>query len=130
MPTLLSRSTWAKISVFRKKWSFSPSKRIYIGLLARIRNQRLRIDPCAKFQFHWTKDKGTRILTWNDTKNGLMTSYLPSSDDVSKILWLLRDLVPDYHHAKFGCNWTTNKGETGGYNVPPSLYGSKRPQPE
>ena len=27
----------------------------------------------------------TRILTWNDTKNGLMTSYLPPSDDVSKI---------------------------------------------
>ena len=106
MPTLLSRSAWAKISVFRKKWPFSPSKRIYIGLLARIRNQRLGIDPCAKFQLHWTKDKGTRILTWNDTKNGLMTSYLPSSNDVSKILWRLR------HFAKFGCNWTTNKGET------------------
>ena len=31
--------------------------------LARIRNHRLRIDSCAKFQRHWTKDKGTRILT-------------------------------------------------------------------
>ena len=31
METLLSRSAWAKISVFRKKWPFSPSKRIYIG---------------------------------------------------------------------------------------------------
>ena len=29
-------------------------------------------------------------------------------------LWLLRDFVSDYHHAKFGCNWMTNKGEKGG----------------
>ena len=35
-------------------------------------------------------------------------------------LRLLRDCVPEYHHAKFDCNWTTNKGETeGGHNVPP-----------
>ena len=114
MATLLSRSAWAEISVFRRKWHFSPSKRIYIVFLYRIRSLRLRIDPCAKFQRNWTKDKGTRILTWNDTKNGLMTSYLPPSDDVSKLLWLLRDFVPEYHHAKFGCNWTTNKGETEG----------------
>ena len=104
MATLLSRSTWAKISVFVKKSHFSPSKRIYIGFLARIRNQRLRIDPCAKFQLHWTKDKETQIVTWNDTKNGLMTSYLLSSDDVSKIFMALRDFVPEYDHAKFGCN--------------------------
>ena len=85
MATPLSRSAWAKISFFRKKWHFSPSKRIDIGFLARIQNQRLRIDPCAKFQLNWTKDKGTGILTWNDTKNCLMTSYLPPSDDVSKL---------------------------------------------
>ena len=51
----------------------------------------------------------------------------------AKFLWLLRDFVPEQHHAKFGCNWTTNKGETeggGGAMCPPSLYGSKRPQPE
>ena len=50
----------------------------------------------------------------------------------AKFLWLLRAFVPEYHHAKFGCNWTTNKGETEGehniyiiaYMVPkdPSLY--------
>ena len=28
------------------------------------------------------------------------------------LLLLLRDFVPKYHHAKFGGNWTTNKGET------------------
>ena len=28
--------------------------------------------------------------------------------------------MPSYNHAKFGGNWTTNKGETeGGYNCPP-----------
>ena len=30
MATVLSRSAWAKNSVFRTKWPFSPSKRIYI----------------------------------------------------------------------------------------------------
>ena len=37
----------------------------------------------------------------------------------AKFLWVLRDFVPEYHHAKFGCNWTTNKRETEvGHNVP------------
>ena len=123
MATLLSRSAWAKIFLLQT---------VFItDFLARIRNQRLTVDHCAKFQLSWTKDDGTRILTWNDSKNGLMTSYLPPSDDVNKILWLLRDFVSEYHHARFSCNWTTNKGETdGGTMCPPSLYGSKRPQPE
>ena len=89
------------------------------NFLTLIRNQRLRIDPCAKFQLNWTKDKRTHILTWDDTKNGLMTSYLPPSDDISNILCHLRDFVPEYHHAKFGCNWATNKGET---MCPPPAY--------
>ena len=32
----------------------------------------------------------------------------------AKFLRILRDFVPEYHHATFGCNWTTNKGETEG----------------
>ena len=98
--------------------------------MARIRNQRLRIDPCAKFQLHWTKDKGTsnfdleRYQKWLDdiifTKGLLvMTS--------EQFLWRLRDFVPECHHAKFGCNWTTNKGETEGGTM---VNGSKSPQPE
>ena len=51
-----------------------------------IQTQRLKIDPCAKFQPDCTKDKGAPILTWNNTENWLMTSYLPHSDDVSKIM--------------------------------------------
>ena len=40
-----------------------------------------------------------------------MMSYLPLSDDVNQNF---------YDHAKFGCNWTTNKGETGGrHNMVP-----------
>ena len=138
MATFLSRSSWQKMSVFRKeKWPFLLQNVFVSDFLARIRNQRLRIDLCVKFKLHWTKDRGTRILTWNDTKNGLMTSCLPPNDDVSKILLLLRDFVPEYHHAKFGCNWTTNKGETEGGTLPlppadmvpkdPSLNGVKLP---
>ena len=101
---------------------------VFMSIFVRIRNQRLRIDPCAKFQLHWTKDKGTRILTCNDTKNGLVTSYLPPGEDVAKFLWLLRDFAPEYHHAKFGCNWTANKGETeGGTMCPPAYMVPKDP---
>ena len=94
-----------------KIFSFSLKNGIFLlqnvflsDFLARIRNQRLRIDPCARFQLNWTKDERTRILTWNDTKNGLMTSYLSPSDDVSKIFIAFERFVPEYHHAKFGCN--------------------------
>ena len=47
----------AKFPVFRKKWPFS---RVFISaFLVQIRNQLLKIDPCAKFQPDWTKDKGS-----------------------------------------------------------------------
>ena len=43
------------------------------------------------------------------------------------------DFVPEYYHVKFGGNWTTNKGETGGgggrHNVY-ILYFTKITQPE
>ena len=94
MATFLSKSAWAKISVFRKKMAFFSFKSIHIGFLARIRNQRLRIDLCARFQLNWTKAKGTRILTWNNTKNSLMTSYLPPGDDVSKIFMAFERFCP------------------------------------
>ena len=94
MATLLSRSACAKISVFRKKWPFLLQNVLISDFLARIRNQRLRIYPCAKFQSHWTKDKGTRILTWSDTKNGLMTPYLPPGDDVGNIFMAFERFCP------------------------------------
>ena len=36
------------------------------------------------------------------------------------------DSVPEYNHAKFGGNWTTNKGETEGQ----SLFFTKMAQPD
>ena len=56
-------------------------------------NQLLRIDPCVKFQLNCTKDKGTRIFTWNNIKNALMTSYLPRSDDISNIFRILLEIL-------------------------------------
>ena len=43
-----------------------------------------------------------------------LEQYQYRSDDVSNILWVLRDFVPECCHAKFGGNWTTNKGEAEG----------------
>ena len=123
MATLLSRSAWAKILGFRKNGLFLLQNVFISDCLARIQNQRTRIDLCAKFQLHWTKDKGSRILIWNNTKNSLMTSYLPSADDVRKNFMAFERFVPEYYHAKFGCNWTTNGGETeGGTLCPPPAY--------
>ena len=86
----------------------------YRIFLVRVRILQLIIDPNTKLQFNWTKDKGTRIwhrtipktAWWRHSYLLVMTS--------AEFLWLLRDIVQEYNHAKFGCNWTTNKGETEG----------------
>ena len=62
MATLLSRRAWAKISFFRGKWDFPLQNAFISDFLARIRNQHLKIDPCAKFQLNWTKDKRTQTI--------------------------------------------------------------------
>ena len=60
MAMLLSRSAWAKFLVFLKKWPFFLAQKVFISAFAvQIRNQRNKIDPCAKFQPDWTKDKGS-----------------------------------------------------------------------
>ena len=94
MATLLSRSTRAKFQFFVKNGLFLLQKVFISDFLAPIQNQRLRIDPCSKFQLHWTKDKGTRILTWNTTKNGLMMSYFPPGEDISKIFMAFERFCP------------------------------------
>ena len=80
MVMLLSRTAWAKFPAFLAQ------KVIISAFLAQIRNQHLKIDPCAKFSHIGQKIREARILTWNNTENCLMTSYLPHSDDVSKII--------------------------------------------
>ena len=109
MATLVKKRLGKNFS-FSLKMAFFLLQNVFISnFLAQIRNQRLRNDPCAKFQLHWKKDKRTQIFTWNDTKNGLMTSTYLLVMTSAKFLWLLRDFVSEYHHAKFGCNWTANK---------------------
>ena len=84
-----------KFQFFVKKNGISPLQNVFVlDFLARIRNQGLRIDPCTKFQLNWIKDKETRILTWSDTKYSLMTSYLPPSDDVSKMFMTFERVFP------------------------------------
>ena len=39
----------------------------------------------------------------------------------------MRDFIPEYQHAKFGCHLTTNKGETGGTLPPPAYMVPKDP---
>ena len=63
-----------KVSVFHKEWPFLAQNVFISDFLFQIRNQRLRIDPSAKFQPNWTKDNGAQSLTWIDTQNSLMTS--------------------------------------------------------
>ena len=53
MAMFLSRSAWAKFSGFFlfKKWPFL-AQNVFISdfFLVQVRNQRLKIDPCAEFQ--------------------------------------------------------------------------------
>ena len=56
-----------------------------------------------------------------------MTSFLPHIDEISKIFMAFERFVPEYHHVKFGGDWTTNKGEAGGHNVPPAYILLKQP---
>ena len=88
MAKLSLKSTRSKFTDFQGNGIFLDSNRIYIGLLAQIRNQRPKIGPCAKFLPNSnsnSKGKGSRILTWNDSENCWMTSYARDSDDIIKV---------------------------------------------
>ena len=45
-----------------------------------------KLTPVPNFSKIKQKVKEALILTWKNTENCLMTSYLPHSDDVSKII--------------------------------------------
>ena len=75
MGTLLSKRAWSKFSEFQMKGIFLAQIVIVSDFLVKIRNQLPKIDPFVKFQPNWPKDKGSRILTSNDSENCLMTSY-------------------------------------------------------
>ena len=86
--------------IFVKNGLFLTQNVFTSDFLVQIRNQRIEIAPC-QISARLGKDKAARFSSWKDTVNYLMTSV--------KLLWLLRDFVPEYYHAKFGGNWTTNK---------------------
>ena len=69
---------------FVKECLFLTQKVFRSDVLVQIQNPRLKVDPFAKFQSDCTKDKGSS--NWNDTKNCLMTAYLPDSDGVINII--------------------------------------------
>ena len=122
MAMLLSRSTWAKLSVFRKNGIFLAQKVFISAFLVQIRNQRLKIDPCAKLQPDWTKDKGSSNFDLEQYRKLLddTHTYLIVTTSAN-LLPILRDFVPEYHHANFGGNWTTKKEKQRGaqYAPPP-----------
>ena len=74
MAMLLLKSDWPKFSYFLKKWHFLVQIIIMSDFLVQIRNQS-PLTHAQNFQPNWTKDKGSRILTSNDTRNCLMASY-------------------------------------------------------
>ena len=114
MAMLLSRSTLAKCPVFHLKMSFSRSKCIHIGFFSsNSKSAPQNGTPVPNFCQIRLTIREARILTWNDTKNCLMTSYLPRSDDINKIIInfeRFHSRVP--YRAKFDENWTTSKGKT------------------
>ena len=62
------------------------------------------MTPVPSFSQIGRKISEARILTWNNTENCLMMSYLIMMTS-AKLLSILRDFVPEYHHAKFGGSW-------------------------
>ena len=108
-----------KCQFFLKNGIFLLQNILKSDFLAWIRNQRFRIDPCAKFSSIGQKIKEREFWPWMIPKIAWwFLSYLIVMTSAN-FLKLLRDFVSEYHHAKFGCNQTTNKGETEGHNVPP-----------
>ena len=121
MATRLSRSAWAKFSVFRKNGPFLlQNEYIYRIFLLEFEISASQLTPVPNFSFIGQKIRelefwpGTipKTARWRHTYLLVMKS--------SNCLWLLIDVVTEYRHAKFGCNWTTNKGEIeGGIMCPP-----------
>ena len=122
MATLLSRSVWAKISVFRKKMAFFSFKTyLYWIFWLEYEISASELTPVPNFSPIGQKIRelefwpGTipKTASWRHTYLLVMTS--------AKFLRLLRDFVLEYHHAKFGSNWTTIKEKQRGALYSPQL---------
>ena len=73
------------------------------------------LNVSAKFVWDWMKDKKQHLFEYRLFSAIFDTQQ--SKDDVIDVIvtsfWILlvlplRDFVPEYYHAKFGSNWTTN----------------------
>ena len=84
MAMFLIRIAWAKFSGIRKNGPFVPENILVSDFLIQIQNQPLKMTVVPNFSQIRQSNKGVRILTWNDTGNCLMTSYIPHRDDVRK----------------------------------------------
>ena len=104
--------------LFCKKFLFSPSKGIPIGFFNSNLKSALQNWPCVKFQPDWTEYKGSSNFDLEQYRKLLDDVILTSAMTLLNFIDFER-YFPEYHHAKFGGNWTTNKGKTEGDIVPP-----------
>ena len=97
MAALLLRALDQNFQAFERNDTFLAQIVLTSVFLVQIRNRR-PIDPSAKYQPNWTKDKGSRISTWNNRENCVMTSHTHDSDDGTSSIFLmrLRDFVLEY----------------------------------
>ena len=105
---------------FSHKKPFSLLKRIYIGLFGS--NSKSAPQNWPLWQILAPLDK-----RWGNS-NFDLEWYQKRLDDVILTAWwwrqqnfyeYLRDFVPEYQHANFGCNWTTNREKHKGALCPP-----------
>ena len=92
--------------------------------------------PVPNFSSIGEKIRELEILTWNNTKNGLMTSYLPPSDDISKIVMAFERLCPrvpsEYHQSTIMASLVVirsqiKKKQRGAYCAPQPIWYQKTP---
>ena len=80
---------------FVKYGIFLAQKAFISVFLVQIRNQRLKIDPCAKFQPDWTKDRGSSNFDLERHQKLLDdVIHTPIVMTSAKLLLILRDFVP------------------------------------
>ena len=131
MAALLTRSAWLDFTDFWKKWYFFAQIVFISDFSLQIRNQRPKIDPSAKFQPIWTKDKNIEFRPRTIVKT-LMTSYTRGIDDVTKLFNGFERFCARVSSCQVWW-WLDHKYsrniERRGHNVPPlSLYFTKIPQ--
>ena len=92
MASLCQGALWQKFAVFRKLWHFSPSKHLYRIFWLEFEISTSKLTPVPNFTS--IAQKIRELEFWPNTENSLMTSYLPPSDDVSKILMAFERFCP------------------------------------